>query len=64
MVTGKINYLRIIIFSAVPVWSGINPKDQFTWLLEVAPAMIGGVLLAITYHAFRLTSLLATVVSL
>jgi putative membrane protein len=40
------------------VWSGINPKDQFTWLLEVAPAMIGGVLLAITYHSFRLTSLL------
>jgi len=40
------------------VWSGINPKDQFVWLLEVAPAMIGGVLLAATYNSFRLTPIL------
>ncbi|MFA7553931.1 MAG: DUF2238 domain-containing protein [Spongiibacteraceae bacterium] len=40
------------------IWSGINPKDQLTWLLEVAPALIGGVLLATTYNTFRLTSLL------
>ena len=40
------------------LWSGISPKDQLTWLLEVAPAVIGGVLLALTYHSFRLTPLL------
>lgn len=40
------------------IWSGIDPKDQFTWFLEVAPAIIGGALLAITYHSFRLTPLL------
>lgn len=51
-------YLWIGIFSAVLVWSGIAPKDQFTWLLEVAPAIIGGVLLALTYRSFRLTPLL------
>lgn len=54
----KIKYLWIIIFATVLVWSGINPKDQFTWLLEVAPAMIGGVLLAVTYNSFRLTPIL------
>ncbi|MBP59099.1 MAG: hypothetical protein CMF07_08890 [Idiomarina sp.] len=42
----------------VLVWSGINPKDPFTWLLEVAPAVIGAVLLALTYNSFRLTPLL------
>jgi putative membrane protein len=42
----------------VLIWSDINPKDQFTWFLEVAPAMIGGVLMAATYNSFRLTPLL------
>ena len=53
-----IKYIWIIIFTAVLVWSGINPKDQFTWLLEVAPALIGAALLALTYKLFRLTPLL------
>ena len=43
---------------AVLVWSGIDPKDQFTWFLEVVPAVIGGFLLLITYNSFRLTPLL------
>ena len=40
------------------VWSGVNPKDQFTWFLEVFPALLGGMLLAITYNSFRLTGIL------
>ncbi|MES9970199.1 MAG: DUF2238 domain-containing protein [Candidatus Thiodiazotropha sp.] len=43
---------------ATLIWSGINPKDQFTWLLEVAPAIIGGFLLLATYNSFRLTPVL------
>ena len=51
-------YLWLIVFTAVLIWSGINPKDQFTWFLEVLPALIGCVLLIITYKKFRLTNLL------
>lgn len=51
-------YFWIAIFLFVFIWSAINPKDQFTWLLEVAPAVIGGVILTLTYHSFTLTSLL------
>lgn len=40
------------------IWSGISPKDQFTWFLEVLPALIGAVLLTVTYNSFRLTSML------
>ncbi|MEH6592627.1 MAG: DUF2238 domain-containing protein [Halioglobus sp.] len=40
------------------IWSGIDPKDQFTWFLEVAPAMMGGTVLAATYNSFRLTPVL------
>jgi putative membrane protein len=46
------------VFCAVLVWSGINPKDGATWALEVAPAVIGAIILAATYRTFRLTPLL------
>jgi len=47
----------IAIFAGVLVWSGINPKDFVTWCLEVAPAVIGGVILWLTRERFPLTSL-------
>jgi uncharacterized membrane protein YjdF len=33
------------LFSSVFIWSAIAPKDYFTWLLEVSPALIAVVLL-------------------
>jgi putative membrane protein len=48
----------ITIFSAVLLWSGINPKDYPTWALEVAPAVIGFAVLAQTRHSFALTPML------
>ena len=53
--TGLLIWLAIF-FSAL-VWSVINPKDMPTWALEVAPAIIGFLVLALTYRTFRLTSL-------
>ena len=50
-------YIWFIIFFSILAWSGINPKDQFTWFLEVAPALIGIIILAVTYNKFRLTRL-------
>lgn len=46
-----------MIFFAVLIWSGINPKDQFTWFLEVAPALIALPILIYTRNSFTLTSL-------
>ncbi|MDA8805855.1 DUF2238 domain-containing protein [Opitutales bacterium] len=51
-------YIWISIFWIVLLWSGVYPKDQFTWFLEVAPALLGGIILATTYNKFRLTPLL------
>lgn len=53
-------YLWLSLFFIVLIWSGINPKDQFTWLLEVIPAIIGLVLLASAYSHFKLTPILYT----
>ncbi len=39
------------------VWSGIGPYDRFTWLLEVAPVLVGAPILVATYRRFPLTPL-------
>lgn len=51
-------YIWVTIYAAVLIWSGINPKDPFTWFLEVAPAIIAAIVLAVTYRSFRLTPLI------
>ena len=45
------------IFFIVLIWSGINPRDYFTWVLEVMPAIIALVLLIITKNKFKFTNL-------
>ena len=45
------------IFLAVLIWSGIEPKDYMTWCLEVAPVVIGGMVLWFTRERFPLTTL-------
>ena len=54
--------LWLIIFFTILIWSGINPKDQFTWFLEVVPALIGFVLLVLSYKKFPLTPLLYSLI--
>ncbi len=43
---------------AVLIWSGINPRDTFTWFLEVVPALIGLIVLILSYKSFPLTPML------
>lgn len=50
----------IVFFFAGLIWSGIYPKDQFTWIMEVFPAIIGFIILAATYKRFRFTGLVYT----
>lgn len=49
--------LWLIIFFATLVWSGIEPKDSPTWVLEVLPAVVGFTVLVATRRRFPLTSL-------
>jgi putative membrane protein len=43
--------------SALLVWSGINPADRTTWILEVAPIFIAVPLLGVTAPRFPFTPL-------
>jgi putative membrane protein len=56
--------LRIWLFTyfAVFVWSALNPKDLFTWFLEVFPAIIALIVLVFTYNKFRFTPLVYTLI--
>ncbi len=51
------NALWIAVFILVLLWSGIHPKDYFTWFLEVLPAVVGALVLAATRRRFPLTPL-------
>jgi len=48
---------------AVLVWSGVSPHDRFTWVLEVAPVLIGLPILLATARRFPLTPLLYTLLA-
>ena len=52
--------ILLALFLAVLIWSGIQPKESFTWILEVFPAVIGAVVLVITRKSFPLTPLVYT----
>jgi len=49
--------LLILLFFAGLIISAIQPHDYFTWLLEVFPAVIGFIILAITFNKFRFSYL-------
>ena len=55
-------FLWLGIYFAVLLWSAIDPYDTFTWFLEVFPALIGVVILALSYKSFPLTPLLYTLI--
>jgi len=55
-------YLWLTVFMSVLIWSGIAPKDQLTWFLEVFPALTGFALIIYTYKSFPLTPLLYTLI--
>ncbi len=50
-------WLWASLFSVVLIWSAIDPKDSFTWFLEVLPALIGAAVLLVSRRRFPLTPL-------
>lgn len=50
-------YILILIFTLSLIWSGIAPHDYFTWFLEIFPALLGLIILVITFKKFQFTYL-------
>lgn len=52
----------LLIYFIVFIWSAINPKDYFTWFLEVFPAIIALIILTFTYKNFKFTPLVYSLI--
>jgi len=52
-----LNFAWLSVFFGVLAWSAWHPHDYPTWWLEVAPALVGFVLLIATRRSFPLTPL-------
>ena len=48
-------YIMLAVFLGTFIWSIINPKEGFTCFLEIIPAIIGVLILALTFKKFRFT---------
>jgi putative membrane protein len=47
----------VAVFLSVLIWSAIEPADRLTWWMEVLPALLGFVIMAVTRQRFPLTPL-------
>jgi putative membrane protein len=59
--------LPVVLFCIVAlvlVWSGIEPYDRLTWVLEVTPVLIAMPLLAFTARRFPLTTLVYVLIAI
>lgn len=52
----KFHALLLIALIGLLIWSVINPKDLFTWFLEVLPALIGVSVLIYVYPKYKFSN--------
>ncbi len=52
----KLLRLYLLLFLLGLVFSAIQPKEYFTWFLEVLPAVLGLIVLVLTYKRFAFTN--------
>jgi putative membrane protein len=58
----EITLLAIVV--VVLVWSGVQPADRFTWVMEVFPVLIAVPVLIATYRRFQFTPLVYTLIAI
>lgn len=58
----KYIHILLIAFTITLLWSIQNPKEGFTCFLEIIPAIIGFLILALTYNRFRFTNFTYTLI--
>lgn len=60
--SNRLPAILLTIGILVLLWSGVYPRDRFTWYLEIASVVVGGLILVTTYHRFRFTPLVYTLI--
>lgn len=62
MKPNRYHILLWMLYAAALAWSAIQPKEYFTWFLEVFPSLIAFMVLVSTYKRFPLSDLAYTLV--
>lgn len=60
----KLLLVLLFIVGGFLIWSAINPLDYGVWFLEVFPALIGIIILAIIYHKFKFSNIVYVFVAI
>lgn len=60
----RLQQILLAVFLLVFVWSAIGPKDYFTWVMEVFPAVVGVIFLWFTRIRFPFTPLVYGLITL
>jgi putative membrane protein len=60
----KIHLFLLLVVTAVFIWSAIKPASYLTWLLEVAPAVVGLIIVIAMYNKFRFTTLSYVIIAI
>jgi putative membrane protein len=47
----------LVSLGAIFIWSGYDPRDRFTWFLEIVPAILGLAVLFYTFPRFQFTNI-------
>jgi putative membrane protein len=58
----KYIYTLLLVFTLTLLWTIINPKEGFTCFLEIIPAILGVLILALTFKRFRFTNFTYTLI--
>ena len=58
----RLHIFLLVSLLLVLVWSAYKPHDYFTWILEVAPALLAVAIFAFTFKKFRFTDLVYVIV--
>jgi putative membrane protein len=60
----KVHLFLLLVVTAVFIWSAIKPASYLTWLLEVAPAVVGLIIVIAMYNKFRFTTLSYVIIAI
>ncbi len=60
----RLLWFLLAVFVLVLGWSAYQPYDFMTWVLEASPAMLGAIILLVTYQRFKLSGLLYVLIFL
>ena len=60
----KFHLILLAILLSILIWSVINPKDLFTWFLEVLPVLIGVMVLIYIYPKYKFSNFVYVLITI